>query len=609
MFHICGGTRAFRTFMELVAAKNEGVAFYTKPSELPHSSGPDQVYLMLPNYEQGDKVIPEQSLKWLEAMLTLRRSGSRFYIENYMAQDYLHGSFTSVRPMGRERYFYQEYIEWEGRPLQSRDGFYLPTAMRFPKNEMAAVSDCIGTNNIFRKGNYHYPVLLKALDANVLSALTDLSAFNPLFRKPYRLWMSLWKSILHELANIPGAVVEEAFLNAFPPIEQLSNGNTSEQAVEKALNWHLKSGLFISEDGSKGMFEMIRSNDLGIRANLRTDATLLTGALFASAGQVRQQEKLTRIGCNLADFILNRGGQRPDGFFKWFDHTNTIWASDSGRDGLAIWQLFKCTGLERYRKSAMNLANAMLRWLAKDGLCCGSFRGDAMPTDAMSINNPVYYGEMVAFLLQLHNDECTSAALKIIERIAETFPQVSPFGFSDNFTWCRWLLMLSSAQFHTKEDFSQKINQVLDFFEALQEDCGGIRETAIRLEGQSVEAGIAVGDGSDSIADLLYCNNYVLCSLSILLRLNKERQSLIQMPKVKAMYKKLRDFTLNIQISSTDARLDGGWMRAFDMRLNEYHGLNKDMDWGSYCIMAGWVMGLIPLVLLYEGQQSSLFTE
>ena len=51
MFHICGGTRAFRTFMELVAAKNEGVAFYTKPSELPHSSGPDQVYIMLPDYE------------------------------------------------------------------------------------------------------------------------------------------------------------------------------------------------------------------------------------------------------------------------------------------------------------------------------------------------------------------------------------------------------------------------------------------------------------------------------------------------------------------------------------------------------------------------------
>ena len=81
------------------------------------------------------------------------------------------------------------------------------------------------------------------------------------------------------------------------------------------------------------------------------------------------------------------------------------------------------------------------------------------------------------------------------------------------------------------------------------------------------------------------------------------------MPKVEAMYNKLRDFMLNIQISSTDPRLDGGWMRAFDMRLKEYHGLNKDMDWGSYCIMAGWVMGLIPLVLLYEGQQSSLFTE
>jgi len=33
-------------------------------------------------------------------------------------------------------------------------------------------------------------------------------------------------------------------------------------------------------------------------------------------------------------------------------------------------------------------------------------------------------------------------------------------------------------------------------------------------------------------------------------------------------------------------------------RLGEWYGLNKDMDWGAYCIMGGWVMGYVPLSLM-----------
>ena len=48
-------------------------------------------------------------------------------------------------------------------------------------------------------------------------------------------------------------------------------------------------------------------------------------------------------------------------------------------------------------------------------------------------------------------------------------------------------------------------------------------------------------------------------------------------------------------------------MRAFDMHLGEYYGLNLDMDWGACCIMGGWVMAFIPLVLLYEDSPESFF--
>ena len=48
-------------------------------------------------------------------------------------------------------------------------------------------------------------------------------------------------------------------------------------------------------------------------------------------------------------------------------------------------------------------------------------------------------------------------------------------------------------------------------------------------------------------------------------------------------------------------------MRGYDMQLNEYYGLNKDLDWGSYCIMAGWVMAFVPMVFLTEEYGESFF--
>ena len=92
---------------------------------------------------------------------------------------------------------------------------------------------------------------------------------------------------------------------------------------------------------------------------------------------------------------------------------------------------------------------------------------------------------------------------------------------------------------------------------------------------------------------LLYCNDYVFAALSVLREKTDE-------PRVERMYRQLKSFLLNVQIVSEDKRFNGAWMRAFDMDYGEYYGLLRDLDWGPYCIMAGWTMGIIPLVLLDE---------
>ena len=603
--HVWGGTAKFRAFLRGLCGEGDEFTVSRDLEELLSCSGPDHVCFLLPDYEAGARSIPCRSTAWINAVRSLIASGTRLYVENYAARDYLHAELMQAQVMGNFRHLFQEYIVRDGGILQSRDGFFFPGVKRGGRLE-ALLTDCVGTNRVVREGSYAFPVLLKNAEGTLLSSLTDLSRFDPLFRRPYGRWERLFEELFSGLTGVPPERCRAAFEKVFPDPVALSPGNTPEQLVRRALEWHVRAGLLPAPDGKAGMFEMIQSADLTLRRNLRTDSTLLTGAFFATAGTFLHEERLVRTGCALADFLLDRGIQRPDGLCKWMDNTPSVWASDCGRDGLALWQLHKVTKERRYRDAAFRLADGLLAWLAADGLCCGTFSGPCIPAGAKSTDNPVFYGEMAAFLFQLGEEKYTRAALRALRRIGEKFPQVAPFGFSGNFTFSRRLLMLSAAQYHSGEDFSGEINDSLAFFAALQEPCGGVRETPIRLE-KHPEAGIAMGDGSDCIADLLYCNNFVLNALSILRNLPPARRGRIDCGTVEKMYGKLRSFWLERQISSPDPRLDGGWMRAFDMGSGEYYGFDKDLDWGAYCIMAGWVMGFVPMVFLEERGARSFF--
>lgn len=604
-WYVRGGTAKFRAFLRELCADGDEFTVSRDLEELLSRSGPEHVCFLLPDYEAGERSIPCRSTAWIDAVRGLPAAGTRLYVENYAARDYLHAELMQAQIMGDLRHLFQEYIVREGEILQSRDGFFFPGVKRGGQLE-AVLTDCIGTHRVSREGTYKFPVLLKNRAGTHFSALTDLSRFDPLFRRPCGAWEKLFTELFSDLTGVPPERCRAAFEKVFPDPVVLSPGNTPERLVRRALEWHFRAGLLPSPEGKEGMFEMIQSADLTLRRNLRTDSTLLTGAFFASAGAFFHEEELVRRGCALADFLLDRGVQRPDGLCRWMDNTPSVWASDCGRDGLALWQLHKVTGKERYRDAVLRLADGLLDWLAADGLCCGTFAGDRFPENAKSTDNPVFYGEMTAFLLQLGQEKYTRAALRAIRKIGKKFPQVEPFGFSGNFTFSRWLLMLSAAQYHSGEDFSDRINEALAFFVSLQEPCGGIRETPIRLE-KHPEAGIAMGDGSDCIADLLYCNNFVLNALSILRNLPPARRGRIDRETVEKLYDRLRSFWLERQITSPDPRLDGGWMRAFDMDSGEYYGLNKDLDWGAYCIMAGWVMGFVPMVFLEERGGRSFF--
>ena len=142
----------------------------------------------------------------------------------------------------------------------------------------------------------------------------------------------------------------------------------------------------------------------------------------------------------------------------------------------------------------------------------------------------------------------------------------------------------------------------LSTWEAL--NASHISEITIRLVKHD-EAGVGIGDGSDHVADLLYCNNFSLAALSLLDKLPPEKVKGIDISRARRIYRKLRDFLCRVQISSPDPRVDGAWMRAYEMDLGEWYGLDRDRGWGPYCIETGWTMGTIPAVMMFDSRQGS----
>lgn len=623
--HVCGGTEKFHSFLSAVSDGN--LTVHQNPGGLSAVSGPDQVVFLLPDYERKDAFIPKQSFRWVETMLKNASAGTRFYIENYWTSDYQHPQFSVFQTVNGPRSFYQEYIlpgkqfdrffpqkqknGWQDILLQARNGFYIPAVIRMMQYEvLVSASTVIGTHSCYANPRgWSMHILARNKNGNIYSAVSDFSAFDPLFRRPYALWKNFICGLIQMVTELNFEHIEKAFEAVYPDAITLAGtGNTPEQAVRSALKWHQNSGILEREDGSEGAYEMITSCDLSVRSNLRGDAGVITAALFASAGRIFQDPALIAAGKNIIDFLLDRGIQRPDGLFRWFSYTDEVYPSDTSRCGLGILQLWKTTGDKRYRTAALRLADALLKWLEPNGLCCSHFIGDTIPADAPTHDNPCFYGEMGAFLFQLKEEKYTRAALRIAEIIRKKFPDVAPYGFCKTFGFSRWIVFLASAQYHSNVDFSRDIEFILDYFSPLLEAEGAFRETAIEGLEHGSESGVAIGDGSDRIADILYCNINMLNALSILVRLPERRQDGLNMERISRMYQNLRNFFLKKQIHSHDKRLDGGWMRAFDLDLDEYYGLNKDIDWGPYCIMGGWVMGFVPFALLYDGKKESLFT-
>ena len=573
-------------------------------------------------------LLPMPSLSGLKVLTQLWNNGQKVYAELCDLQDSHLASLFGVRVYGAERAIYNENFVFGDILLQAPTASFQP-AILAGGSEIMRVERCIGSHAPTVPGNERYPVVVSKNGFTL--AATRLSAIDRLTALPNKDWCELYRAVFAPLLGATDDKVRDAFHRVFPPMSLAKSENSVKDAVRRAVEWHFNSGVMPDASGKDGCFEMIRSLDFKVKYNQRTDVMLLSAALLATAGESFGKSEWVEAGKNLVGHCLDTGLQITEGesrgIFRWFDSLGAngtrelVFASDNGRCGMAMMQLYRATGDKRYLDSARMLGDAYIRWadgepyLKQTAFSPNECDLSSMKRSAKPCSAPVFYDGMALLLANLYRITGEEKYRDQLKLTSDALAHDYPDGYATNFTpltksfvYSRLMITLAAAQEIGCGDYSEIINELLLNFNGLQDATGGVQDDGLIITSNTFtheEFAVSMGKEHDKIVDMLYCTNNLLGSFTLIAGMKNVNE--INVALAEKMRLKLIRFVLSTQITEDDNRLYGGWMRAYDMAGGEYYGVNKDLGWGPYCVMGGWVMGFLPLLLLADGGAPSIY--
>lgn len=635
---IIGGSEKFHEFLELTTAN---LNFSVSASDAIRDNTFSGI-ILLPDYSSGEETVPQFSLDDMTILAKRKKEGFRIYAENYSSYNTYNVSVFGCEIIGMVCHInneaicafneMQNYLR-DGRILQAAGATYLPAISKLTdpyvleKGVLLKKGHYVGTSQIAPSPvNDDMPILIQT--GSVYTSLISLSNLDPVNFRPNSRWKKVYKRIFSFVLNVAPDKIEHAFNKCFAPLKTTLplNSDIGEadwksvctNTLKKAVQWHFDSGIVI-DDGTEGSFEMIMSNNAQkLYANRRVDAGFYTGWLLYAAGKYFDNNDWMNSGKKVFDFFVSRTqlqGGTLDGLFTWYYNENAaphdIYSIDCGRDGIAMCNMYQFTGDTCILKKIERLAEGFSNWMNGDLLYSFLTTHNDEPSNKpheidSGICTPGIYGEMVSFMIMasklLKNDKYLDIVIRIADKLVSVYPNYDYHGHTTSARNARLLFMLLCIQHTGKRDYSKIINVLIDYLSSIQHPCGGIYcEDNITFERNinvNCESGIISPWDNDYITDQLYVVNNSLAALSVLTQLPDNTN--INKAKGVSMFKSLIEFVVKIQIDSEDKRFNGGWMRAFSITHNEYYGLDLDKFWGSYCIMAGWTMGIIPQAILTE---------
>jgi len=628
---VYGGNKKFIDFLKKISKNVK--TFNNLNKALCYTQKQSGVLFILPFYDNGKNSVREFSEKeFCKISDIIKDKKSKIYIENYPAYDYRDCFVFGLQARSLVNNISKNSIclcerfkdSTKFEILQKRNGFYYPNDKFTDGNVeiLAEIKNCFGVHNAVKFSPVREGIALLKTENNVYSAMCDFTNLKDFEIFSYKNWLNFYKILFGELTNVSPEIIEEAFKNTYKKINihkdilKKDNKKALEDAVISALNWHKKSGIMLNDGG---VYEMIRSFDLTPAKNIRGDSGLFTATLFMTAGKYFGNKKYIKTATKVADYMLKTralqiSGGENKGLFKWFSGMNDmgphdVYVSDTSRVGNCILALYKLSGNIKYKEKVILLGEALLKWFDGEELlpgCNFNYQSDNLTSIQSRPRkaSPEFYDAPMLFLKNLYSitkdDRYKEQILKTAKKLALLYPNYQTVtSHSDNFTFSRLLCVFAVAQSFENGEWTPIIDEILGFFENLQHQSGGFsdKNAYFSQNSLSLDLEFAVGGfcGEESnIADMVYCQNSLLYSLNILLSCDGN----FNKNKAKTMFEKLTKFLLDTQILSDNLKINGAWMRAFDMDNYEYYGCDKDFAWGPYCILTGWVTGTIPLVFL-----------
>lgn len=636
---VVGGNGKFIEFLKLTGVD---IVITDSVSDVINDKEIDAL-ILLPKYDKGFEVVKQLSLDDIEILARRKRRGFRVYAENYLSYNTYNVSVFGCEITGNVCHINNEslcaqnglqYIMGGDRILQAAGAAYLPAIAKMTdpyvleKRILLSKGHYVGTSQIANNNvSDSLPVLIQS--GSVYTALISLSNFDCVNLRPNYRWKKIYGHIFSFILDTDVQNVEGAFEKSFPPlktrmnpyskIEESSWPDLCRNALCDAVKWHFDSGIILGETGEQGSVEMSMSNNgQELYCNRRVDAGMYTGWLLYAAGKYFKREEWMLTGENVFQYFAENAqleGGRQDGLYTWYYNKDAgphdIYSIDCGRDGIALCNMYKLTGNDSYLERIRRLADGFSNWMNGDLLYSNYMQYEEPLSDKPYVpgggtRTPAVYAEMVSFMVMASKltgeRKYLDIVLAIGDKLVQSYPNYEYYGHTTSSRNARLLLLLLCIHVTGERDYSQLINSMIDYLASLQLPCGGIySEDNITFENNinaNSESGITTPWDNDRISDQLYCVNNTLAALSVLKQIPED--SGINKTKGMDMFRKLLEYIVKIQIVSEDKRFQGGWMRAYSMTHKEYYGLDLDKFWGSYCIMAGWTMGILPLAILSE---------
>lgn len=403
--------------------------------------------------------------------------------------------------------------------------------------------------------------------------------------------------------------------------------NMYRRALDRNMQWFMKSGVVNGDDAGGGVKSTIEIGALyaGIAEELpspyRVDCQSMTGKAFYLYGDLTGEQKWKTRAENLAKLVIAHQFTDPSlarfGGFRWlFEGSDGIYPQDdNNRNADFLAFLWQQTGKQEYLEAALRNIEMLRDTCREDGTLGYFFVSPVfLDTKGRFAMRNVDENPCTPYSFQRFHTGWTSTArneyldalkqLIHIYGLAYITPQaIDRMAFGWN-TSCDERVYGYAVKYLQKDDPLR--DRILNHIIADKQKY--LDDPAVKKYGSPIQSGdidpesLERAFSNDSavhtfagepITDQLYATSWTSYYAWYLYKSASKENTL------RKYFESTLDYLVRIQFENPDPRLDGCWMRGFDMENWEYYGTRYDPNYGAYHAYTGWMNSTIATALAW----------